>query len=151
MSERGLSPVVGVVCLLAVTVLLAAVVVVALPTGPPSPPTAAAFELEADPGGEIRLTHAGGEAIEPGAIDLGIRVDGEPIAEQPPVPFFSARGFESAPEGAFNSALSEPWVAGETATLTLAGTNEPSIDAGDAVAVRVYVDDHRVATLETTA
>jgi len=42
-------------------------------------------------------------------------------------------------------------VAGETASLTLAGTNEPGIDAGDAVLVRVYVDGHRVAELETTA
>jgi len=150
-SERGLSPVVGVVCLLAVTVLLAAVVVAAVPTGPPPEPTVATFDLDVDPGGEIRLTHAGGEPVEPGAIDLEIRVDGEPLAEPPPVPFFSANGFESAPEGAFNSALSGPWVAGETASLTLAGTNEPGIDAGDAVLVRVYVDGHRVAELETTA
>jgi len=152
-SSRGISPVIGVVCLLAVTVLLAAVVVAAVPADPGSAPTVATFELDvdADGMGELRVTHTGGNAIDPDSIGIDVRVDDAPLAKPPPVPFFSARGFESAPTGAFNSGKTEPWRAGETASLALAGTNEPAIDPGDTVTVRLYIDGDPLAELEATA
>lgn len=104
MSRRAISSVVGLVCLLAVTVVLAATVGAVAPATSTSSPTIATFEASAEPTGEIRVAHRGGDAIDPETIELHISVDGEPLAEQPPVPFFSARGFESGPTGAFNSA-----------------------------------------------
>ncbi|MCQ4334006.1 type IV pilin N-terminal domain-containing protein [Natronomonas sp. F2-12] len=151
MRSRGLSPVIGVVCLVGLTVGLAAVVGLAVPTDVASEPTVAAFDASVEPTGELRMTHRGGDPIDPGAIDLEIRIDGDPLERQPPVPFFSAGGFESAPKGAFNSARTEPWRTGETASLRIAETNEPTIEAGDTVVIRLTVDGYSVAELETTA
>jgi flagellin-like protein len=148
---RGLSPVVGVVCLLAVTVVLATIVGVSAPVTIASEPTVAAFETTVEPTGEVRLTHQAGDPIDPGELRLRISVDGEPLAEQPPVPFFSAPGFESGPGGVFNSATADRWDVGETASLTIADTNAPSIEAGDTVTIRLYADGDRIASLETTA
>jgi flagellin-like protein len=151
MRSRGLSPVVGVVCLVGLTVALAAAVGLAVPTDVASEPTVAAFDASVEPTGELRLTHRGGDPIDPEAIELRIRVNDEPLERQPPVPFFSARGFGSAPTGAFNSATAEPWRAGETASLRIAGTNEPAIEAGDTVTIRLFIDGYSAAELEVTA
>lgn len=150
MVQRAVSPVVGLVCLLAVTVALAATVGAIAPVTSTSSPTLTAFDVDADSNGEIRLTHHGGDSIDPDAIDLHVSVDGEPLAEQPPVPFFSASGFESAPTGAFNSASETPWRAGEAAAFRIAGTNDPTLQAGDTVELELYVDGYSVAKLETT-
>jgi len=151
MASRGVSPLVGVLCLLVVTVALAATVLATVPVGSAPEPTVATFDAAADPTGEITVTHAGGDAIDPEALDVRVRVDGEPLAEQPPVPFFSASGFESAPTGAFNSATTTAWRVGETASLRTAGTNEPAIDPGDTVTIRISVDGYSVAELAATA
>ncbi|MFQ3283360.1 MAG: flagellin-like protein [Natronomonas sp.] len=151
MASRGVSPLVGVLCLLVVTVALAATVVVTVPVGSVPEHTVATFDAAADPTGEIRVTHTGGDVIDPETLDIRIRVEGEPLAEQPPVPFFSARGFESAPTGAFNSAAATAWRAGETASFRTAGTNAPPIDPGDTVTIRLYADDYNIAELEVTA
>ncbi|CCQ35399.1 DUF1628 domain protein [Natronomonas moolapensis 8.8.11] len=151
MAPRGVSPLVGVLCLLVVTVALAATVLVAVPVGSAPEPTVATFDAAADPTGEIRVTHTGGDVIDPEALDVRVRVDGEPLAEQPPVPFFSAGGFESAPTGAFNSATTTAWRVGETASFRTAGTNGPSIDPGDTVTIRLSVEGYSVAELEVTA
>jgi len=148
---RGISPIVGVVCLVAVTAVLASVVAVTVPVGSTPEPTIAAFDAAADPGGEVSVTHSGGDVIDPDSLDVRIEIDGEPLSEQPPVPFFSATGFDSAPTGAFNSATTDPWRTGETASLAIAGTNGPAIDPGDTVRIRIYVDGYSVATAEATA
>lgn len=149
-SDRALAPVVGVPLLVLVTVVLASVAAAGVVGGPgeASAPTVASFDAEADATGEIRVVHRGGDAVDPEALDLHVRVDGEPLAAQPPVPFFAARGFESGPTGAFNHATQGPWRAGEAATLRVAGTNEPALTAGATVELRLSVDGHRVATLE---
>ena len=151
MASRGVSPLVGVLCLLVVTVALAATVVVTVPVGSAPEPTVATFDAAADPTGEIRVTHTGGDVIDPETLDVRVRVEGEPLAEQPPVPFFSASGFESAPTGAFNSATADAWRVGETASFRTAGTNEPAITPGDTVTIRLSVDGYSVANLEVTA
>lgn len=155
-SRRALAPV-GAVLLLAVAVALAgAVGAAALSVRPPEPPPRAALSAEAtpgtavDPGGEVTVVHRGGDALAVDRLRVRVRVDGEPIARQPPVPFFSARGFESGPTGPFNRGWRGPWTAGTAATLELAGTNTP-IEAGSAVEVRIYADGALVAALETRA
>jgi len=57
----------------------------------------------------------------------------------------------NGPVGPFNSAYSGSWTAGETASLRVASTNEPTLRPGARVGVQLYVGDHRLAVLETTA
>lgn len=150
MVERAVTPVVAVVLLTAVTVVGATAVGAAITFEPPANAPTAAFAADADASGRISITHRGGDAIDPAVLRVRVRVDGEPLAEQPPVPFFSAAGFESGPTGAFNSATQDHWQAGETAALTVAGTNEPSLTRGSSVELRLYVDEVRIALLEVT-
>ena len=150
MSTRAAAPVIGVVLLTAVTVVAAAGVGASVVVDPPEPAPTAAFDLEADAAGEIRVTHHGGDPVDPNSLRVRVMVDGEPLAEQPPVPFFSASGFRSGPTGPFNSATGGEWRAGETGSFRVASTNDPELRPGATVAVRLYVDDQRIARLETT-
>ncbi|MFQ3318685.1 MAG: flagellin-like protein [Natronomonas sp.] len=149
MSGRAVAPVIGVVLLTAITVVAASALGAAVVVDPPEPPPTAAFDAEADSAGEIRVTHLGGDPLATESLRVRVRVDEEPLEEQPPVPFFAARGFESGPTGAFNSATAGEWRAGETAGFTLAGTNEPSLSVGKSVEISLYADGQRIAVLET--
>lgn len=151
MSERALSPVIGCLLLTAITVTGAVIVGAAVAVEPPSPAPAASFDAEADADGTVRLTHRGGAAIDPESLRVRVRVDGEPLATQPPVPFFSARGFESGPTGPFNSATAGNWRAGQTASFRIAGTNDPIPYAGASVEIRLYADGHEIAELTVIA
>jgi FlaG/FlaF family flagellin (archaellin) len=149
---RGLTPVVAVVLLAAVTVLAAGAVGAALPAAPGQPPPTARLSLSADAAAD-RLTfiHRGGDAIDPDTLRLRVRIGGQPLDHQPPVPFFAARGFRAGPHGPFNAATSGTWRAGQSASLRLAATNAPTIDPGDRVRVTVYAEDARLADLTATA
>ena len=150
MPDRGVAPVLGVVLLVALTVVTAAAVGTVVVVDVPDGTTTATFGLEATADGEVRVLHRGGDTVDPGALRVRIHIDGDPLAEQPPVPFFSARGFESGPTGPFNSAYSGAWTAGQAASLRVASTNEPTPRAGATVEVRLYVDGRQMADLETT-
>ena len=150
MTDRAAVPVVGVVLLVAVTVAAAAGLGVLLTVDPPATAPTASFDCAATADGEIRVTHRGGEAVDPSTLRVRVRVDGRPLAEQPPVPFFAADGFESGPTGPFNSAHTGPWTAGETASLRVASTNRPTPEVGATVELRLYAGDHPIAALETT-
>ena len=104
MSDRAVAPVIGVVLLVALTVVTAAAVGAVVAVDIPGETTVVTFGLEAASDGEIQLLHRGGDAVDPDSLRVRVRVNGDPLAEQPPVPFFSARGFESGPTGPFNSA-----------------------------------------------
>lgn len=151
--SRGLSPVLGSLLLVALTVGLAATVSVAvLDTNAAEPAPRAQLSLSADAATDrIAITHQGGDTIPVDALRVKISVASESLSEQPPVPFFAASGFHSGPTGPFNSATDAPWKAGQTAGLRLAATNDPLIGAGDTVTVELYHDDTRIASLETTA
>ena len=150
MTDRAAAPVVGVVLLVAVTVASAAGLGVLLAVDPPAAAPTASFDCVATSDGEIRVTHRGGEAVDPSTLRVRVRVDGRPLAEQPPVPFFAARGFESGPTGPFNSAHTGSWTADETASLRVASTNRPTLEAGATVELRLYAGDRPIVTLETT-
>lgn len=152
---RAVAPVVGVLALLAITVALAATVAVGmgvagtavLESGPD-----AAFDLEADADrSELTLEHVGGESLTVTELDLKIAVNGERLEHQPPVPFVGADGYRGAPSGPFNPETDSKWRVGETATLRVAGTNDPAIRSGDTVSVTVVVDGTTVTRLEATA
>ncbi|QZP39128.1 type IV pilin [Halobaculum magnesiiphilum] len=95
--------------------------------------------------GTITLTHRGGDTLDVRRLRVVIRVDGTRLRHQPPVPFFAARGFVSGPTGPFNLASDHAWSAGESTTVTPAGTNRPRIRPGTTVEVTLFVGSHRLA------
>ncbi|MEF8813306.1 MAG: type IV pilin N-terminal domain-containing protein [Halovenus sp.] len=149
---RAVSPVVGVVILVGLAVILSVSVGAVVTMDPPEPVPAADIELHADAEMDrIALRHHGGETLDTEDLRVSVRIDGEPLAEQPPVPFFAARGFLSGPSGPFNEGGDTTWRAGETAAFRLATTNDPALTPGATVAVTVSTTGGRVADLETTA
>lgn len=153
MTDRALSPVIGSLLLVVLTVGLATAVGAAvLDTDPAEPGPRVRFSASADAATDrIAVTHRGGDTLSTADLRIEITVDGRPLEHQPPVPFFASEGFVSGPTGPFNSATDEPWTAGETAALRLAGTNAPLLDPGDAVGIDLYHGNSLVAHLETTA
>ncbi|MEF8886251.1 MAG: type IV pilin [Haloarculaceae archaeon] len=148
---RAVSSVVGTVVLLGVVVVGATAVFAAVPADEPATVPTARLSLTAEAGPDrVALTHEGGNTLSAASLDVTVRVDGDPVTHQPPVPFFAATGFESGPTGPFNSAHRGQWRAGETAALRLASTNT-QLDPGDSVSVTVRTDAGVVARLETTA
>ena len=148
--RRAYAPVAAVLLVALVVLLAAGVGATALAVERPDPPPRAAFAVDADGSGRIAVTHLAGDRLPPEAVSLRVRVDGEPIAHQPPVPFFAARGFESGPTGPFNSAWTGPWAPGVTGTVRLAGTNTP-LEAGSVVEVRIAVEGSLIAAVEVRA
>lgn len=145
---------VGIALLAVVSVALAAVVaggLAAVDAG--DPPPRAAMDVDADADSDrISVTHVGGSAIDPGTVSVRVVVDGDPLERQPPVPFFSARGFVSGPSGPFNPAWRGDWTAGETASLRVAGTNDPGgLDGGAAVSVVLRSNGRVIAEQKTVA
>jgi flagellin-like protein len=151
-SDRAVSPVIAVVLLIAITVVAAAALGVTVfgIFSVESPPRAT-FTLSADSTTQtITLTHRGGAPVDPASLRLRIAVDGEPIAHQPPIPFFAAEGFMSGPTGPFNIADEGKWIAGQSASVQLASTNT-QFQAGSVISIRLYVDNYLLITLETRA
>lgn len=151
-DDRGASTTVAVVVLCGVTVILGATVAGGL-TGlseraEPTPRAAVSLSVDDE---TLTLTHNHGDPLDMRALRMVVSVDGEPLQHQPPVPFFSASGFDPGPTGPFNSASDSEWTVGESASLTLAGTNSPMIKPGSTVRVELYQDDTRIVTSETTA
>lgn len=150
-NGRGVSPVLGVLLLVAITVLLAAVVVagagsLSLSSAPPT----ASFALEAEES-KLHLEHTGGDPIDVETLSMTVSVDGVPLEQQPSVPFAGAPGFDGSPDGPLNDSSENTWRPGERSTLTVAGTNDPALSSGDTVGIDLVVDGERIASLETTA
>ena len=150
---RAVAPAVGLLLIVVCTVALGAVVAsLALSVEPvePGPNVRISVEATAEDG-TVSVTHEGGETIDVSEIEMRIDVDGTPLTHQPPVPFFSAKGFYGGPTGPFNDATDPTWEAGETATVKVAGTNDPTPAAGSTVTVRLYRNGVPIATAETRA
>lgn len=151
-DTRAISPVVGAVALLAVTICLVAVVAAGVTAWSLSSPTpTAAFELQADGEGTITIDHIAGDDVDVEHLSLTVAIDGTELVEQPPVPFAGADGFRGAPDGPFNARSDSNWQAGEQASFTVADNNDPSLDSGDTVTVSLVVDGQPLGELETTA
>jgi len=145
--------VVGVVVLIALTVCLAAVVAVGVGAwSVASPGPTATFDLAADGStSTIDIEHIAGDPIDVDGLSVTIAIDGRELADQPPVPFVGASGFDGTPAGPFNAEAESDWTSGERAGLSLATTNRPELSTGDSVTVTLETDGKRIATLETTA
>jgi len=120
----------------------------ALPADRPT----AALALRADAGADrLVVTHRAGDPLPPDRLSVRVRIDGRPLAHQPPVPFFAAEGFRSGPTGPFNSRSTGPWTAGERAGVRLAATNRPGLRPGRRVTVDVRVEGVCVARVTALA
>lgn len=149
---RAVSPVVGVATLVGLTVLLSATLLGTTAVELDDPAPTATLSVSVDGGSDrIELVHRGGDELDVSEMDVHVAVDGEALRYQPPVPFFAARGFESGPAGAFNSASSDVLHTGERTSVAVASTNEPEIWSGATVTVRVTVGDAVVYDEEATA
>ncbi|WP_434523066.1 type IV pilin [Halorubrum sp. AS12] len=143
-----MAPVAGVL-LIAITVVLAGGVATAALDGPSATvPPSAVLSLSATDD-RIAIDHRGGDPIDVADVTVRVRVDGEPLDEQPPVPFFSAAGFRPGPTGPFNAASDDAWRVGDTATFRVAGTNDPTLEPGRTVTVEITADGQPIASLET--
>lgn len=152
-GRRAVTPAIGTLLLIAMVVVFAAsigtVFADASEVPEPSSPTVIDLAVEGD---TLTFTHTHGEPLDVRALTLEIRVDGEPLEKQPPVPFVGAAGFGGAPSGPFNSASSGPWRAGETGSFSVAGTNAPTIEPGSTVEARFYTDEGvPIVTVEAVA
>jgi len=150
--SRAVSSVVGVVLLVGLVVAGAGTLSLALATEPAEPAPMAGFELAVDADTDtLSLTHRGGEAIALTATTIRVEINGTALTHQPPIPFFAARGFESGPAGPLNSASDNVWHPGETGTVVLASTNEPTLTRDSTVTVRIITDETEIARLQTAA
>lgn len=150
-DQRGVcSPIasvlfVGLVVALAGTVMSATFCFGSALTG--SPPSAS---LSASASGDrIELVHRGGDRIDVQRVTVFVRVNGKPLTEQPPIPFFAAEGFRSGPTGPFNSASPHTWRPGECASFRIATTNEPHPACGDRITVTLSVRGRPITTIST--
>ena len=154
MSRRAVSPVIGVVLIVAVTVVLAAVVgafAVGV-SGQTDDAPQAAITADMETGEKygnpkIVLTHASGDELDVRDLTIRIFVGGEPLKHQPETPFFSQTGFIPGPTGVLNSQTANKiWTAGEETSLIIAGTNSPQPSAGSRVTVKIYSEGEAVTT-----
>ena len=149
-AARAIAPVAGVL-LIAMTVVLAAGVTTAALDAPEEPAPTAVLSLSAD-GDRIAITHKAGDPIDVDELTVRVRVNDEPLARQPSIPFFSAAGFRPGPTGPFNAASADgEWSVGEVASLRIAGTNDPTPAAGDRVEVRLVVRGRLLVSLDAEA
>ena len=150
---RATVPLVGVVLLVALTVAAGAVVAAGtLGVDPHSPTDRVALAVAADADEDrVALTHGGGTTLDVRELSLSIRIEGEPLTHQPPIPYFAARGFVGAPTGPINSGGDPHWSTGERATLRIASTNEPRPAPGDRVTVELATERAVLARGETRA
>lgn len=150
---RAIVPVLGAVLLVGVTVLLVAVIAVAVtgfaPSGPGEP---VVLEASADAAtGRVSLEHVSGPPLDVRQLTFRVEIDGEPLVHQPPVPFVGATGFRGAPTGPFNPSADPAWTVGETAAFEIASTNDPPLVPGVELTVTITRDGRRVARATTTA
>lgn len=151
--DRAVAPVVAIALLVAVTVLAAAAVGTAvLAVDVPTEPTRVTVSLSVDASTDrFTFTHRGGDALNVSSVSVTVTVDGDPLADQPPVPFFAASGFRGGPSGPFNSGGEPQWRAGERAGFRVASTNSPAIEPGDTVTVTIRQDGSSVVRTRAKA
>ncbi|GAA0475792.1 type IV pilin [Halococcus dombrowskii] len=151
MSRRAVAPVVGVVLLVGVTVVLAAIVgafAIGIGDSGNAPEAAITAKFGNEHPNQINLTHHSGDALDVTELTVRVYVDGESLAKQPKVPGTNPDGFRYPPTGPFNSASSDHrWTAGETASFIIASTtNSPQPSADSQVTVKIYTEGEPVAT-----
>lgn len=149
-SHRGMAPAIGVVVLVMITATTAGMFLTFDVQQEPSSPPTVVIDVHADASGELRFVHRGGTSLDPNAVRLAVYVDDQPLMYQPPIPFFTATGFASAPTGPFNTATRGEWRAGEPASFRIASTNDPTLTPGATVRVELGLNGRRILDVTTT-
>lgn len=128
-DDRGVSPVIGVILMVAITVILAAVIgtfVIGIGDDVEAAPQAQLSIDSVDGDTNVSIEHNGGDALDPD--DLTLRFDDEDaVNDSTELGFFDDLGLE---EGDFS--------AGDSVELTHDGDND-YLDAGDGVTTDVSV------------
>ena len=152
MSDRAVSPVLGVILLVALTVITAGVIALFVTELPDmrEPPVVTMEGTVNASDNTLTIVHTGGDSIAVDELALHVTVDEEPLTYQPPVPFESARGYSTGPSGPLHSWGSSTWEPGEESRLQLAGSNEPLPTAESRVAVEITYADTPIAELSLT-
>lgn len=157
MTERGVAPVIGIVTMVLITVVLAALVGgmffgVGLENPPEASIVADATYDGANGTTRVSLTHRSGDRLDVTDLTVRVAINGEPLEHQPTVPDVGMDGFRHAPSGPFNGgngSTDTVWTAGEVAGFEIAGTNEPIPTPGDRLTVRIFADGHPVVVRDT--
>lgn len=152
MPSRGIAPVLRVALLALVVVALAGVTIALVPMSSDAEVTTLDVSLTADPdpyGGTLTLRHEGGDPVDLEAITVRVFVDGDPLSKQPKVPYFSHPGFISGGTGPFSISTDDVWSPGERGSITIASTNDPTIEPSARVTIRILHDDRLL--VETSA
>lgn len=150
-TRRAVSPVVGVVLLVGLTVCIAALlgtIVFGQAAALDGPAPRATFSIDAV-GDRITIVHDRGDSVAVGPLRVTVAIDGEPLTHQPPVPFFAAVGFDGGTTGPFNPSSEGEWTAGQQASFGVAGTNSPTLNPGAAVTVDLFHGETLIASLAT--
>ncbi|ELZ01449.1 hypothetical protein C482_06734 [Natrialba chahannaoensis JCM 10990] len=150
---RGLSPIIGCIVLLVVTVCLASILVIAVSgVAITTPVPAVSFDVHADGDeGTLTLEHTAGDDIDVTDLSVSVAINETELEYQPPVPFVGADGFRGSPSGPFNLRSDTIWQSGERASVTIAETNEPLLESGDVVRVTLTVEGQQIGERETIA
>ena len=106
-DDRAVSPVIGVILMVAITVILAAVIgtfVLGLGDQVESAPQASFnFDYDSSDGGEVEIRHRGGDTIDTSNVD--VRVNGETVPTEGDDFVFSGSGdsFDDETDGTFSA------------------------------------------------
>lgn len=151
MTRRALSPVLGTVLLLVVTLVVAGAVGASLldlaSLEEPQRPVSLSASADAA-SNRITLVHEAGPPLDVRDLEVKVVIDGRPLFHQPPVPFVGARGFAGAPTGPFNAAADPKWSAGESGSFRIAETNVPLIMSNSTIKLRIYRGPNQIYKLD---
>lgn len=150
---RAISPAVGIVLLtLCVLALGAAVSTMTLAYEPFEPASSVVVTgvIDAETN-EITLVLDRGGPLDVREISILVEIDGQPLEEQPPVPFHQVEGFYGFPTGPFNASADPIWDRGRSAGFRIAKTNGPLPESGSRVRIRLFERGLPIATVETVA
>ena len=107
MTRRALSPVIGPVLLLVVTLPVAGAASASLlnmaSLEEPSQPVSLSASADSETN-TITLVHEAGPPLDVRDLKIKVVIDDRALFHQPPIPFVGARGFAGAPTGPFNTA-----------------------------------------------
>lgn len=142
-GNEATSNVVGVLLLVAMTLILAAGVVGISTMGiglESAPKAKLAIDSVDASENKIVLTHEGGEAFDVSKIEILTYVDEEPLEKQlEDLPAFGVTGYSwpKNPGPIFKGTTDHVWEVGEKSRFEVASTNSLQIDAGDTVTVKI--------------
>lgn len=144
-----MSPILGIILLLLITLVLAGAVYALAPVMTPEGSSAATFGGSCDAATRtITLEHTGGATIDVEQLDMRITVDGISLSEQPPgFPFYNPPGFEGFPSGPFNPSTPNRWAPGELGRFTIENDNPPRPAAGSEVTLELDYQDRPLADI----